>query len=62
MFYLLYWEYELKIVFVSIKLAYLGNYFTEKHARRQLMWLTVLLKLQHFSCFSNFRTKRYKNY
>ncbi len=62
MFYSLYWEYELKILLVSVKLAYLGSYFTEKHARRQLTWLTALLRLQHFSCFSNFRAERYKNF
>ncbi len=36
MFYSLYWEYELNILLVSVKLAYLGNYFIEKHARWQL--------------------------
>ncbi len=36
MFYSLYWEYELKIFCVSVKLAYLGFYFTEKHARWRL--------------------------
>ncbi len=36
MFYSLYWEYELKILRISVKLDYLGIYFTEKHARRRL--------------------------
>ncbi len=36
MFYSLYWEYELKILLVSVKLAYMGKYFTENHARQQL--------------------------
>ncbi len=62
MFYSLYWEYELKVLLISVKLAYLGNYFIEKEARQQLTWLTVLLRLQHFSCFSNFRADCYKNY
>ncbi len=56
-FYSLYWEYELKILHVTVKLAHLDIYFTEKLARRRLTWLTVLLRLQHFSCFSNFRAK-----
>ncbi len=34
MFYSLYWVYELKILRISVKLAYLGIYYTEKHARR----------------------------
>ncbi len=36
MFYSLYREYELKILRVSVKLAYLGIYFTEKHASGDL--------------------------
>ncbi len=36
MFYSLYWEFKLKILLVTVKLAYLGNYFIEKHARWQL--------------------------
>ncbi len=35
-FYSLYWEYELKILRVSVKLYYLGIYFTEKHASGDL--------------------------
>ncbi len=62
MFYSLYWEYELKVLHVSVKLAYLGIYFTKKHARRRFIWLTVLLRLQHFSCFSNIRAECYKIY
>ncbi len=45
MFCSLYWEYELKILCLSVKLAYLGIYFTEKHARLWVTWLTVLLRL-----------------
>ncbi len=62
MFYSLYWEYELKILHISAKLAYQSIYFTEKHARWRFTWLTILLRLQHFSCFSNFRTECCKNY
>ncbi len=36
MFYSLYREYELTRLCVSVKLAYLSIYFTEKHTRRQL--------------------------
>ncbi len=36
MFYSLYQEYDLKILRVSVKLVYLGIYFTEKHARQRL--------------------------
>ncbi len=61
MFYTLRHEYELKILRVSLKLAYLGIYFTEKHARWRLMWLAVLLRLQHFSCVSYLRAERCKN-
>ncbi len=35
----------------SVKLAYLGIYFTEKRTRWRLTRLTVLLRLQRFSCF-----------
>ncbi len=62
MFYSLYQEYELKILRVSVKLAYLDIYFTEKHARRRLAWLTVLLGLKHSNGFSNFRVERSENY
>ncbi len=34
MFYPLYWDYEMKILCVSVELAYLGVYFTEKHERQ----------------------------
>ncbi len=34
MFYSLYRQYELKILCISVRLAYLGMHFTEKHARR----------------------------
>ncbi len=61
-FYSFYREYELKILRVSVKLAYLDIYFTEKHARRRPIGLTVLLRLQHFSCFSNIRAECCKNY
>ncbi len=59
-FYLFYWHCELKILRVSVKLPYPGIYFTETHARWRLT--RVLLRLQHFSCFSNFRGDRCKNY
>ncbi len=62
MFYSFYWEYELKILRVSVKMAYLGIYFTENYAKRRLTWFTVLLRLQHFNGFSNFRAERGKNY
>ncbi len=39
MFYSLYREDELKIILISVKLAYLGIYFAEKHARWWLVWL-----------------------
>ncbi len=45
---------------ISVKLAYVGIYVAEKHARWRLMWLTVLLTLQHFSCFSNIRAEHCK--
>ncbi len=41
MLYSLYWEYELKILRVSVKLAYLSIYFTKKHAWWRLTWLTI---------------------
>ncbi len=34
-----------------VKLAYLGIYFIQKYARRLLIWLTVLLILQHINLF-----------
>ncbi len=58
-FYLLHWECELKILCINVKLAYLDIYFTEKHVRRRHTWL-VLLRLQHFSCFSNLALKAAK--
>ncbi len=58
----LYREYELKILRISVELAYLGIYFTEKHAKRRLTWLTVLMRFQHSSSISNFRAEHCKNY
>ncbi len=58
MFYSLYWEYELKILRVNVKLIIRGIYCTEKYARQRLMRLTVLLRLQHFSCFYNTSIER----
>ncbi len=62
MFYSLYWKYELKILRISVKLAYQGIYFTKTQARQRFTWLTVLLRLQHFSCFSNIKAEYGKNY
>ncbi len=52
----------LKILLVSVKLTCLGNYFTEKNAKRQLTWFTVLLRMHHFCCFFTFRAERCKSY
>ncbi len=40
-FYSLHREYEFKILRVSVKLAYLGIYFTKKHARWQLVTYSI---------------------
>ncbi len=53
MFYSLYREYELKILRISVKLAYLGIYLTEKHVRQWLTWLRVLLRFSDGN-FKNF--------
>ncbi len=43
--YLLYRHYDLKILHVSVKLAYLGIYFTEKHARWRLTRLNSIVEV-----------------
>ncbi len=51
MFYSLYWEYELKILLVSVKLAYLGNYFTKKHARLATYVTYSIVEIATFQLF-----------
>ncbi len=62
MFCSLYWEYELKILLVSVKLAYSGNYFTEKHARRQLNMTYSIAEIATFQLFFNSSAECFKNY
>ncbi len=51
MVYSLYREHELKILRASVRLAYLGIYFTEKHARRRLNVTYSIVEIVTFQLF-----------
>ncbi len=51
MFFSLYWDYELKVLLVSVKLANLGNYFTEKHASRATYMTYSIVEIATFQLF-----------
>ncbi len=48
MFYSFYWYYELKIIHVSVKRAYLGIYFIEKRTKRRLNSIVEIAIFQLF--------------